>query len=101
MAWTSFNKALRKFEWLWSGFKKQRPEQRIHPTQKPVALYDWVFINYASEGNLILDTHGGSMSIAIACEKEGFDLDVCEIDKDYFEAGKKRYDEFKMQTTLF
>ena len=100
LAWTSFNKALRKFEWMWSGFKKQRPEERIHHTQKPVALYRWLLQNYAKPGDKILDTHGGSMSIAIACDKEGFDLVCCEIDKDYYEAAVKRFNNYKSQLTL-
>lgn len=57
-----------------------------HPTQKPIDLYRWILKNYAKEGDKILDTHGGSMNIATACEKEGFDLDICEIDTDYFNA---------------
>lgn len=89
------------FEWLWNGFQKQKPEKRIHPSQKPVSLYRWILQNYASEGMKILDTHGGSMSIAIACDLEGFDLDVCEIDKEYFDAGKQRYEQHKCQFRLF
>lgn len=110
MAWTSFNKLAKYVEYMWDGnrYGKKgniqgvgKPTIRIHPTEKPVYLYGWLLQEYAEQGNLILDTHGGSMSIAIACEKSGFDLDVCEIDKDYIEAGKKRFEEFKAQTTLF
>jgi site-specific DNA-methyltransferase (adenine-specific) len=75
-------------------------EGAIHPTQKPVALYKWLLSNYANEGDKILDTHGGSMSIAIACHDKGFDLDLCELDKDYFEAGKKRYLQHAAQLKL-
>jgi site-specific DNA-methyltransferase (adenine-specific) len=74
---------------------------RIHPTQKPVALYRWLLKNYAKPGQRILDTHGGSMSIAIACDIEGFDLTLCELDKDYFEAGKKRLEQHQAQPRLF
>jgi len=74
---------------------------RIHPTQKPVALYRWLLKNYAKPGQKILDTHGGSMSIAIACDIEGFDLDICELDKDYFEAGKKRLEAHQAAPRLF
>ena len=74
---------------------------RIHPTQKPVALYRWLLQNYAKPGQKILDTHGGSMSIAIACDIEGFDLDLCELDKDYFEAGKKRLEAHQAAPRLF
>lgn len=74
---------------------------KIHPTQKPIALYRWLLQNYANPNDKILDTHGGSMSSAIACDMEGFDLDICEIDKDYFEAGVKRFENYKRQGVLF
>ena len=74
---------------------------KVHPTQKPVALYRWLLHNYAKEGQKILDTHGGSMSSAIACYQMGFDLTLCELDKDYYEAGVKRYKEQTMQQSLF
>lgn len=76
-------------------------EHRIHPTQKPVALYKWLLKNYAKEGDKILDTHLGSGSIAIACYDMGFDLTGYEIDKDYFEAAKKRIDNHMKQGQLF
>ena len=74
---------------------------KVHPTQKPVKLYRWILQNYAEKGMKILDTHGGSMTNAIACDMEGFDLDICEIDTEYFNNGIKKYNEFKQQTTLF
>lgn len=104
LAWTSFNTAVRKFKWKWAGMLQEnmkKKETRIHPTQKPVALYKWLLSNYAKKGDKILDTHGGSMSIAIACWDLGFDLDLWEIDKDYFEAGKKRFENHKRQLQLF
>ena len=101
LAYTSFNKGLRKFEWLWNGFQKQRPETRIHPTQKPVKLYEWLLINYAKEGDKILDTHGGSMSIALACHNLNFDLTLCELDAEYYEAGLKRLKQHQKQIRLF
>ena len=101
LAWTSFNKALRKFEWMWSGFKKQRPEDRIHPTQKPVALYNWLLKNYAKEGNTILDTHLGSGSSRIAAYDMGFDFTGYEIDVDYFEAQELRFANHIKQGSLF
>ncbi len=67
-------------------------EGTIHPVQKPVKLYEWLLSNYAKEGDRILDTHGGSMSSAIAAHYGGFDMVVCELDKDYYEAGKARFD---------
>ena len=101
LAWTSFDKALRKFEWLWSGFKKQQPEKRLHPTQKPIALYKWLLDKYAKQGDKILDTHLGSGSIAIACHDYGFELTACELDKEYYEAAKKRFLNHSAQTKLF
>ena len=75
--------------------------KRIHPTQKPIKLYEWLLINYAKEGDKILDTHGGSQSSRIACYNLGFELDILELDKDYFEAGNKRFEQHKKQLTLF
>lgn len=83
LAYTSFNKGLRKFKYLWNGFQKQKPETRIHPTQKPVALMIWLLDNYAKPGDLILDTHSGSGSVARACVKRGFDFIASELDPDY------------------
>jgi site-specific DNA-methyltransferase (adenine-specific) len=95
-----------EYAWVRSGgtrIYKHSPNQpeRIHPTQKPVALYKWLLNNYAKEGDRIFDSHGGSMSIAIACHDYGFDLDICELDKDYFEAGKKRYENHVAQLKMF
>ena len=73
---------------------------RLHPTQKPVKLYEWLLINYAKEGNKILDTHLGSGSIAIACHNLGFDLTACELDKDYYEASLKRLKEHTAQLRI-
>ena len=101
LAYTSFNKGLRKFEWLWAGFQKQRPETRIHPTQKPVALYKWILDKYAKQGDKILDTHLGSGSIAIACHDYGFDLTACELDKEYFDKAMERINNHTAQTKLF
>jgi len=75
--------------------------ERIHPTQKPVDLYRYLLKNYASIGMKILDTHGGSFTNAIACDMEGFDLDIIEIDKTYFDNGLKAFDNYKKQLTLF
>lgn len=73
---------------------------KIHPTQKPIKLYEKLLTKYAKPGDKILDTHGGSMSIAIACHILGYDLDLYEIDTDYFEAGKARLEEFQKQGAL-
>ncbi len=98
LAWASFDGPIRR-----KVFNRceAREDGLIHPTQKPVALYRWLLKNYAKPGQRILDTHGGSMSIAIACDIEGFDLTLCEIDKDYFEAGKKRLEQHQAQPRLF
>ena len=100
LAYTSFNKGLRKFQWLWNGFQKQKPETRIHPTQKPIALYEFLLMNYAKEGDKILDTHLGSGSIAIACHNLGYDLEGFELDTEYFEAAKKRLKQHQQQLRL-
>ena len=101
LAWTSFRTAVRKFDWLWSGFKKQQPEQRFHPTQKPVALYKWLLQNYAKPGDKILDTHLGSGSSRIACYDLGFDFTGYELDADYFQAQEERFARHTAQQTLF
>ncbi len=74
---------------------------RIHPTQKPVKLYEWLLTNYAKKGDRILDTHGGSMSSAIACKNLGFDMVLTELDKDYYDAGVKRFNESTAQVSIF
>lgn len=110
MAWTSFNKLAKYFEYMWDGNRYGtkgniqgvgKPTIRIHPTEKPNYLYAWILKEYAKQGDKILDTHGGSMSIAIACHDLGFDLTLSELDKDYFEAGKKRLDNHRAQGSLF
>jgi site-specific DNA-methyltransferase (adenine-specific) len=95
MAWTSFNSSAKKFD------KHPSQNNRIHPTQKPVALYKWLLDKYAKPNDKILDTHGGSMSIAIACHDYGFDLDLCELDKEYFDKGVQRVKNHVAQQKLF
>jgi site-specific DNA-methyltransferase (adenine-specific) len=82
-------------------FRIAGAEKRIHPTQKPVKLYEWLLMNYAKEGDKILDTHLGSGSIAIACHNLGFDLTACELDPDYYNAAMKRLKQHQAQQTLF
>ena len=104
LAYTNFNKGLRIFEYTWNGMLQQNmknKESRIHPTQKPVQLYKWLLKNYAKEGDKIFDSHMGSQSSRIACYDGGFDFYGCEIDPDYFEAGCKRFENYKMQLKLF
>ena len=74
---------------------------KIHPTQKPIALYEWLLQNYAKDGDKILDTHMGSGSIAIACHYMGFNLTACELDPDYYKAACKRIDRETRQISLF
>lgn len=101
LAYCSFKTAVRKFKYTWNGFRKQMPEERIHPTQKPISLYKWLIDNYAKQGDKILDTHLGSGSSAIAAHDYGFDFVGCELDKDYYDAAVKRFNNHKLQTKLF
>jgi site-specific DNA-methyltransferase (adenine-specific) len=100
LAWTSFSGVLRKAKIPYSGFRGS--EGKIHPTQKPVALYNWVIKNYAGGGDkVILDTFLGSGSSRIAAYDLGFDFYACELDKDYFEAQEKRFNSHISQQKLF
>ena len=101
MAYTSFNSPIRIFRHYWDGFLKKQPEDRLHPTQKPVALYKWLLDKYAKQDDKILDTHLGSGSIAIACHDYGFDLTACELDKEYFDKAIERINNHKLQQRLF
>ena len=87
------------YEGIWQNVN--RTEETIHPCQKPVKLYEWLLMNYAKEGDKILDTHLGSGSIAIACHNLGYDLIACELDKEYYEAAMKRIQNHKKQKRLF
>ena len=98
LAWTSFDKASKSFR---MSRIEAYSKGKIHPTQKPVKLYEWLLMNFAKEGDTILDTHLGSGSIAIACHNLGFDLTGYEIDKEYFEAAKKRIEQHKAQIRIF
>ena len=104
LAYTSFKKGLRKFKFLWSGYWQgdmKNKEKRIHPTQKPVALYKWLLEKYANKEDKILDTHLGSGSIAIACHDYGYDLTACELDTEYYNESLKRYNNHIQQIKLF
>ena len=100
--WTSLNINGKVFD-----TKKQIQHQimweggSIHPTQKPIQLYEWLLMNYAKEGDKILDTHLGSGSIAIACHNLEYDLTACELDKDYYDAAIKRIEQHKAQIRMF
>lgn len=97
MAWTSFLKAPRIFRY--SAYLDKSTKQ--HPTQKPTKLYKWLLHNYANKGDKILDTHLGSQSSRIAAYDMGFDFYGYELDKEYFDAGCKRFEDFKKQLKLF
>ena len=95
LAWTSFDKVLKQYT------KRSETFNRIHPTQKPVQLYKWVIDKYTSEGDLILDTHLGSGSIAIACYQMKRKLIAYEIDAEYYEKACKRFKEQTAQQALW
>lgn len=94
LAYTNFNTAVRRFKFRWAGMLQgnmKHKECRIHPTQKPVALYSWILDNYANQGDKIFDPFLGSGSSRIAAYKKGFDFYACELDKDYYEAQEERF----------
>lgn len=100
----STHKSVRIFEFTWNGMLQgdmKNKEVRIHPTQKPVKLYEWLLMNYAKEGDKILDTHLGSGSIAIACHNLGFDLTACELDTEYYNNALKRLQQHQAQLQMF
>jgi site-specific DNA-methyltransferase (adenine-specific) len=109
LAWTNYlnikSKILRyTYDGNIQGFKGGRVDYKfksIHPTQKPVDLYRWLLQNYAKPNDKILDTHGGSFNHAIAAEIEGFDLDIMDIDTEYFQAGVNAFNLHKRQQRLF
>ena len=99
LAFTSFNKSLKSITIAIQQMYLK--EVRIHPTQKPVKLYEWLLMNYAKKGDKILDTHLGSGSIALACHNLGFDLVGCELDTEYYDAACKRLKRHQAQLTIF
>ena len=104
LAYTSFNIATRMFTYTWNGMIQedmQNKEERIHPTQKPVALYRWILERYAKPGDIILDTHVGSASSLIACHQTGHRYLGTEIDEVYYEQAKKRLEAEEAQTTIY
>lgn len=99
LAYTSFNKALRRI--IINRGQLMVEGGTIHPTQKPIKLYEWLLTNYAEKGQKILDTHLGSGSIAIACNNLGFDLVGCELDIDYYKAACDRVNKATAQERMF
>lgn len=96
MAWTSFSKPAKIFT---RSVLKEKG--KIHPTQKPIQLYEWLLTNYAKQGDKIFDSHFGSLSIGIACHNLGFKLDACELDKEYYQSALERLKRHQAQQTLF
>ena len=103
LAWTSFNTAVRKVKYRWHGFLQadmKNKEVRIHPTQKPMKLYRWIFENYAEKGMKILDTHLGSGSSAVAAHYLGMNFVGCEVDKTYYDLAVNRFNKETVQTEI-
>ena len=101
LAWCSFGDSVKFARFLWAGYRKCEEVERFHPTQKPVALYKWLLSRYAKPTDIILDTHGGSGSIVIACHDLGFPLVWIELDKDYYTDAVKRFKTHASQQQLF
>lgn len=104
LAHTSFQTAVRIYHFTWAGMRQgnmRNKEFRIHPTQKPVALYDWIFQNYTERGQKIIDTHVGSASSLIAAHKAGLRFVGFELDPEYYSAAVSRYERETAQITLF
>jgi len=95
LAWTSFDKVLKQYT------KRSETFDRIHPTQKPIQLYDWIILNYCADANLILDTHVGSGSSRIAAAKAGKQFIGFEIDQEYYEKQEKRFNDWNSQLRMF
>lgn len=100
LAWSSLSKALRIFDYSRGSALAKEPN-RFHPTQKPVALYEWLLTHYAKPGDKILDTHVGSASSLVACHHLHFDYVGFEIDEDYYRMASERLEAEKAQLTLF
>jgi site-specific DNA-methyltransferase (adenine-specific) len=101
IAWTSFDSPIKIYKKLWLGANAKNETPRIHPTEKPVALYRWLLQNYAKKGDKILDTHVGSGSSLIACWEEGFEYCGFELDEDYYKAACNRIEQVQAQGKLF
>jgi site-specific DNA-methyltransferase (adenine-specific) len=103
LAWTSFDAPVRKFAFTWDGMRQgnmREKEIRIHPTQKPVALYSWLLAKYAKPGDKIIDTHAGSASSLIACHRHELEFVGFELDPDYYAAASERLRAEMAQTRL-
>jgi site-specific DNA-methyltransferase (adenine-specific) len=102
-AWTNCKKPAQVFRYSIHKTMSDRKAEggKIHPTQKPIRLYEWLLDNYAKEGFKILDTHLGSGSIALACHNRGFDLVACELDTEYYNRALERLKTHQQQLTMF
>ena len=104
LAYCSKLNSIKEYKLAWHGMIQhdmKNKEVRIHPTQKPVKLYEWLLMQYAKDGDKILDTHLGSGSIALACHNLKFDLTACELDAEYYNAAMKRLKQHQQQLTMF
>ena len=99
--YTSFDVASRAFNFSRGEMQAEYRGKKFHPTTKPIALYKWLLSRYAKPGDKILDTHGGSGSICIACHDLGYDLTWMELDEDYYKAAVARYHDHAAQASLF
>ena len=108
LAWSSFKDKSKFIRFTYCGnfYGWEKPKanyqkpKNIHITQKPIEIYEWLLMNYAKEGDKILDTHRGSASLDIACHNLGFDLVTCELDTDYFNDGNKRLKQHQNQQVI-
>ena len=106
MAWTSFDVLPKYYYYAWGGLSdgikgRNKKEKNIHPTQKPIRLYEFLLDEFANEGDKIIDTHLGSGSTAIACWNRKYDLIGCELDNEYYTKAVKRLEQHKKQLTIF
>ena len=104
LAWTDYKSSARIFEYKWNGMLQEdmkNKEYRIHPTQKPVRLYEWILNNYAKPDDIILDTHTGSASSLIACHNTHHKFVGFEIDEEFYRQAKERLEIEQAQMTIF
>lgn len=100
LAWTSHKRAIRKYDYMWNGCFKQHPEERYHPTQKPLSLMLWIIENYTSSGDTILDPFMGSGTTGVACVQTGRNFIGIELDPHYYEIAKRRIEQAQRQMIL-
>lgn len=101
LAWTSHKRTVRKYSYLWNGMIKQKPEERFHPTQKPLQVMKWIVENYTKQNDTIFDPFMGSGTTGVACVQTGRNFIGCEIDEGYFKIAQKRIKDAQQQMRLF